>query len=259
MKPLDEPIDARPGAPLTAPGLLRLAALVSVITLAPMVLWLSFGLHPAARAGMAGDGWPQAWALYGHWVGDALRLATACTAVVWGLAMPCAQAGLHSSRAWVGLIAASLQRPLAIPGLATALALVLATLPSQGPWPDFGLVLVAHLALALPFALLRIAAAQAGPARSGQARAEPAAMARAALSACGLAFALSLGESSLTALLDAPLASALPAGLATMRAEAGATGAAIGVAIALPLLWGLQAIADALGVRPVKPSWGGRS
>lgn len=247
------------GAPFTAQGLLRLAALVAVITLAPMVLWLSVGLHPATRAAVAGLGWQEVWALYGSSVEHALRLACACTAAVMLLAVPSARAVLQRRAAWRAPAGTHLQRPVAVPAVATALALVLAAMPSLGPLPDFVTLLVAHLVLTLPFAVLIIAATSGGPVRSAGVQAGAATSARTAISACLLAFALSLGESSLTALLDVPLAPPRPASLTTLRSEAGTVGAAMVVAIALPLLWGMQLIAEALGLRPFKPSWADRS
>ena len=255
------------GEPFTAQGLLRLAALLGVITMAPVVLWLSVSLHPAASAWAAGEWgaamwtqvWAQAWAHYGDSVDRSLRLATACMAVAMLVAMPCAQVWMNSRSRWLAHGAALLQRPMAVPGLATVLALLLAATPSQGLLRDFGVVLLAHLALTLPFVVQRIAAVLQGSASGAGAPADPSAVARAALNACLLAFALSLGESSLSALLNAPLAPPWPAGLVAMRTEMGTACGAVVAAIALPLLWGLRTIAEALGAGPVNPSWAGRS
>ena len=240
-------------------GLLRMAALLSVITLAPVVLWLSVGLHPAARALATSEWWPQVWALYGESADRSLRLAATCVAAAMLVAMPCAQFCRQSRAAWVARCAAFLQCPMAVPTLATALALLLAATPPRGLAQDFAFVLLAHLVLTLPFVVQRMAAALALQGNEARTSRDPSAVARAALSACLLAFALSLGESSLTALLGAPLAPPWPAGLAALRGEAGTACAAMAVAIALPLLWGLRTIAEALGSDPVKPSSAGRS
>lgn len=244
--------------PFTARGLLRIAALAAVLTLAPLVLWSSIGLRAPAGALAASaisDWWPQAWAQYGSSVERSLRLAAACVAVAILVTMPWAKRWIHSPPAVAARWAQRLQRPMAVPVLATTIACVLAFTPSRGRLADFGLLLLAHAALTLPFVMQCIGSALARQ----SAGASASALAQAALGACLLAFVLSLGESSLTALLGAPMAPPWPAALATMRSEAATLCAAAAAATALPLLWGMGAMADALGATRVRTSWADRS
>ncbi|MDE1949618.1 MAG: ABC transporter permease subunit, partial [Burkholderiales bacterium] len=227
-----------------APLLAAITAAVAVFTVAPMLMSLSAGLVENFTRGLASGlttRWlAEVWANYGDTALRSVGLALACVALALLLGVPCAYAlarsGSRAARAFEEL----LTLPVAVPGLATALALILA----YGEWRGFrqsmGFILVGHLLFTLPFMVRPVAAAFARDdlvALDEAARSLGAgfgqrflgvlvpAVAPSIVAAALMVFTLSVGEFNLTWMLHTPLTRTLPVGLAdsyaSMRIEIG--------------------------------------
>ena len=153
--------------------------------------------------------------------------------------------------------------PVAVPGLATALALILAYGELRSFRQSFLFVLVGHMVFTLPFMVRTVAAAFRRP---GLIALEEAASTLGAsfaqrftgvlvpavfpaiVSGSLMVFTLSIGEFNLTWMLHTPLTRTLPVGLAdsyaSMRIEVGSAYTLVFMLVVLPMLWLLQAVAS---------------
>ena len=165
----------------------------------------------------------------------------------------------RSRSRWMRLFEELITLPVAVPGLATALALILAYGQLRGFRQSFAFILVGHLIFTLPFMVRTVAAAFARPellaleeaARSLGAGFRqrflgvlvPAVM-PSIVAASLMVFTLSVGEFNLTWMLHTPLTRTLPVGLAdsyaSMRLEIGSAYTLVFFIVILPVLWGLQ-------------------
>jgi len=177
--------------------------------------------------------------------------------------VPAAYALARAEGRWVLLVEELLTLPVAVPGLATALGLILL----WGAVGDFrthwSFLLVGHVIFTLPFMLRATLAAMRG--------ADLLALEEAAR-ACGASFrqrflgivlpnarrgilagslmvvALSLGEFNTTLLLSTPFTMTLPVGLAdsyaSMRLEIGSAFTLVFLLLVVPPMMALQAVAD---------------
>ena len=201
----------------------------------------------------------EVWDNYGGTV--AWSIAIACGAVVVDLlvGVPCAYALARTRSRWARVFEELLTLPVAVPGLATALALILAYGELRAFRQSFAFILVGHVVFTLPFMVRTVASAFQ---RRDLLALEEAAMSLGAtffqrftgvlvpavlpaiLAGCLMVFTLSVGEFNLTWMLHTPLTRTLPVGLAdsyaSMRIEIGSAYTLVFFVVILPVLWGLQ-------------------
>ncbi len=246
-----------------SPVLLAVTVAVTVFTLAPMVLSVSAGLvnnySVGLRSGLTTRWFIEVWSVYGDTVWRSLALAAACVAGTLLVGVPAAYALARSRSRWMRAFEEVITLPVAVPGLATALALILVYGQLRGFRQSFGFILVGHLVFTLPFMVRTVAAAFARPeltvleeaARSlGATFAQrflgvlvPAVLPSIAAGSL-MVFTLSVGEFNLTWMLHTPITRTLPVGLAdsyaSMRLEVGSAYTLVFFIVVLPVLWLLQ-------------------
>ncbi|WP_422843633.1 ABC transporter permease [Acidovorax sp. M2(2025)] len=245
--------------------LLALTALVAAFMLAPIALSVVAGLvhnySTGISSGLTTRWLGEVWDLYGGTVGWSLALALLCVLGNLLLGVPCAYALARSRSRAARLLEELLTLPVAVPGLASALALILAYGSWQGFRQSFAFILVGHMVFTLPFMVRTVGAAfQRHELRALEeaARSLGASFAQrflgvlvpavlpAIVAGSLMVFTLSVGEFNLTWMLHTPLTRTLPVGLAdsyaSMRIEIGSAYTLIFLAVILPVLWGLQAL-----------------
>lgn len=201
----------------------------------------------------------EVWTLYHATVAMSVGIALGCLAITLAIGVPAAYALARVQNRWTRIFEEMLVLPVAVPGLATALALILL----YGGWRDFRasplFILVGHVLFTLPFMVrsvlavmlavdlrtLEEAASSLG-ARFGQ-RFFQVVLPNAApgiLAGSLMVVTLSLGEFNLTWMLHTPLTRTLPVGLAdsyaSMRLEIGSAYTLIFFVIIIPLLVAMQ-------------------
>lgn len=248
-----------------SPLLLALTATVSVFMLAPLGLSILAGLVNNYSTGLK-SGLTLRWLnevleVYGGTVGWSLVLALLCVFGTLLIGIPCAYALARSRSRAARLFEELLTLPVAVPGLATALALILTYGHIQGFRQSFAFILVGHMVFTLPFMVRTVSSAfqrnelrilEEAARTLGASFAErflgvlvPAVL-PAIVAGCLMVFTLSVGEFNLTWMLATPLTRTLPVGLAdsyaSMRIEIGSAYTLVFLLVILPVLWGLQAI-----------------
>jgi len=240
-----------------------LTVLVSLFMLAPIALSVLAGLVNNYSKGLS-SGLTLRWLgevldVYGSTITASLLLAFCCVIGSLLLGVPCAYALARTKSRWAQLFEQVLTLPVAVPGLATALALVLAYGQIRGFRQSFAFILVGHLVFTLPFMVRTVSAAFR---RSELIALEEAARSLGAsfiqrfmgvlvpavlpaiVAASLMVFTLSVGEFNLTWMLHTPLTRTLPVGLAdsyaSMRIEIGSAYTLVFLLVILPVLWGLQ-------------------
>lgn len=245
--------------------LLALTALVALFMVAPIALSVMAGLVNNYSAGLRSGftlRWiGEVWEHYGGTVGWSLVLALLCVVGNLLIGVPCAYAMARSRSRWARLLEELLTLPVAVPGLASALALILAYGTLQGFRQSFAFILVGHMVFTLPFMVRTVGSAfQKDELRALEeaARSLGASFAQrflgvlvpavlpAIVAGSLMVFTLSVGEFNLTWMLHTPLTRTLPVGLAdsyaSMRIEIGSAYTLVFLIVILPVLWGLQAI-----------------
>jgi putative spermidine/putrescine transport system permease protein len=246
-----------------SPWLLALTLLVAIFMIGPVLISVTAGLTQNYSVGWR-SGWTlrwlgEVWDNYGSTVMASIWIASAAVAGNILLGVPCAYALARSRQRWSAWFEELLTLPVAVPGLATALALILA----YGQWRDFrqsfSFVLVGHMVFTLPFMVRTVAAAfrrhelitleEAASTLGAQFMQRflgvlvPAVF-PAIVSAALMVFTLSVGEFNLTWMLHTPLTRTLPVGLAdsyaSMRIEIGSAYTLVFLVVVLPMLWLLQ-------------------
>lgn len=249
----------------SSPLLLAVTALVTVFMLAPLSLSVLAGLLNNYSTGLK-SGLTLRWLnevleLYGGTVGWSLALALLCVLGNLLIGVPCAYALSRSRSRAARLFEELLTLPVAVPGLATALALILTYGHIRGFRQSFAFILVGHMVFTLPFMVRTVASAfQRDELHSLEeaARSLGASFAQrflgvlvpavlpAIVAGSLMVFTLSVGEFNLTWMLHTPLTRTLPVGLAdsyaSMRIEIGSAYTLVFLVVILPVLWGLQAI-----------------
>ncbi|WP_427999604.1 ABC transporter permease [Acidovorax sp.] len=246
-------------------SLVALTALVALFMLAPIALSVMAGLVNNYSAGLKSGltlRWlSEVWENYGGTVGASLLLALLCVLGNLLIGVPCAYALARSRSRWARLFEELLTLPVAVPGLASALALILAYGTLQGFRQSFAFILVGHMVFTLPFMVRTVGSAfQRDELRSLEeaARSLGASFAQrflgvlvpavlpAIVAGSLMVFTLSVGEFNLTWMLHTPLTRTLPVGLAdsyaSMRIEIGSAYTLVFLIVILPVLWGLQAV-----------------
>lgn len=246
-------------------ALVAVTALVALFMVAPIALSVMAGLVNNYSAGLKSGltlRWVgQVWDNYGSTVGWSLVLALLCVAGNLVIGVPCAYALARSRSRAARLLEELLTLPVAVPGLASALALILAYGTLAGFRQSFAFILVGHMVFTLPFMVRTVASAfQKDELRSLEEAARslgasfsqrflgvlvPAVL-PAIVAGSLMVFTLSVGEFNLTWMLHTPLTRTLPVGLAdsyaSMRIEIGSAYTLVFLIVILPVLWGLQAV-----------------
>ncbi|WP_411880621.1 ABC transporter permease [Polaromonas sp. YR568] len=247
-----------------SPLLMLLTALVAVFMLAPIALSVLAGLVNNYSAGLQSGltlRWlGEVWELYGGTVAASLVLALLCVLGNLLIGIPCAYALARSRSRMARVFEELLTLPVAVPGLATALALILAYGQVSGFRQSYAFILVGHMVFTLPFMVRTVSSAFQRPelhALEEAARTLGAgftqrfigvllpAVLPAIVAGSLMVFTLSVGEFNLTWMLHTPLTRTLPVGLAdsyaSMRLEIGSAYTLVFLLVILPVLWGLQA------------------
>ncbi|MDE2414038.1 MAG: ABC transporter permease subunit [Comamonadaceae bacterium] len=255
-----------------APFLFAVTALTTVFMVAPMLLSVMAGLvnnySVGVKSGFTLRWLREVWEVYGDTVGASLVIATLCVAATAVLGVPCAYALARSRSRAARAFEELLTLPVAVPGLATALALILVYGKMAAFRQSFAFILVGHIVFTLPFMVRTVASAFQ---RNDLIALEEAARTLGAsfrqrflgvlvpavfpaIVAGGLmVFTLSVGEFNLTWMLHTPLTRTLPVGLAdsyaSMRLEVGSAYTLVFFIVILPVLWALQALAQLMQKR----------
>ncbi|HQS00352.1 MAG TPA: ABC transporter permease subunit [Polaromonas sp.] len=248
-----------------SPLLMALTALVAVFMIAPIALSVLAGLVNNYSAGLKSGltlRWlGEVWELYGGTVAASLVLALLCVLGNLLIGIPCAYALARSRSRAARIFEELLTLPVAVPGLATALALILAYGQISGFRQSFAFILVGHMVFTLPFMVRTVSSAFQRPELHSLEEAARSlgagfmqrfvgvllpAVLPAIVAGSLMVFTLSVGEFNLTWMLHTPLTRTLPVGLAdsyaSMRLEIGSAYTLIFLLVILPVLWGLQAI-----------------
>ena len=249
-----------------SPVLLAITIAAVLFTVLPMLVSLSAALMQNYSIGFAGGlttHWlEEVWSHYADTLWRSLAIALLCVASTILVGVPCAYAVARSPSRAMRAFEELLTLPIAVPGLATALALILAygTLSGFRQSPAF--ILAGHVIFTLPFMVRTVAAAFArGDLRALEEAARslganftqrflgvlvPAVLPSIAAASL-MVFTLSIGEFNLTWMLHTPFTRTLPVGLAdsyaSMRLEIGSAYTLIFFIATLPVLWCLQAVA----------------
>ena len=255
-----------------APFLLAVTVIVSLFMIAPMLLSVMAGLvnnySMGLKSGLTLRWLGEVWENYGGTVGWSLTLAVACVIGTVLLGVPCAYALARSRSRVARIFEELLTLPVAVPGLATALALILAYGQLTAFRQSFAFILVGHMVFTLPFMVRTVSAAFQRDeliALEEAARTLGASFSQrflgvlvpavlpAIVAGCLMVFTLSIGEFNLTWMLHTPLTRTLPVGLAdsyaSMRLEVGSAYTLVFLAVILPVLWALQALATTMQKR----------
>jgi putative spermidine/putrescine transport system permease protein len=201
----------------------------------------------------------EVWSLYRDSIYLSLGIALACLAVTLVLGVPIAYVLARRPSRWTRSFEELLVLPVAVPGLATALALIL----FYGEWRAFRaswmFILVGHVLFTLPFMVRSVLAVMAAinlPALEEAAASLGAGFgkrffgvivpnARSGILAGALmVVTLSIGEFNITWMLHTPLTKTIPVGLAdsyaSMRLELGSAYTIVFFLMIVPLLIAMQ-------------------
>lgn len=211
----------------------------------------------------------EVWTLYARTVYLSMGIALACLAVTLLLGVPAAYALARTQNRWARAFEELLVLPVAVPGLATALALILMYGQLREFRSSWTFILVGHVLFTLPFMVRSVLAVMAA---IDLKTLEDAAASLGAgfrqrffqvilpnakpgiLAGSLMVVTLSMGEFNITWMLHTPLTQTLPVGLAdsyaSMRLEIGSAYTIVFFFMIVPLLVALQWISD----RAAKPA-----
>jgi putative spermidine/putrescine transport system permease protein len=248
---------------------LTFTLLVCAFMLIPIVLSVLAGLtrnyFQGIESGLTFDWVIQVWQAYSPTVWLSLQLALACATCCVLVGVPAAYALVRLDNRFSHAIEELLVLPVAMPGFATALALLLTYGHYSGFRSSALFILVGHVLFTLPFLVrpvmavmqrsrlpeLEEAAASlgAGPVRRFFGVVVPNCRAG-ILAGTLMVITLSLGEFNLTWMLHTPLTKTLPVGLAdsyaSARLEVGSAYTLIFLMLIVPLLVALQLVSNRL-------------
>jgi putative spermidine/putrescine transport system permease protein len=205
----------------------------------------------------------QVWTLYANTVYLSLGIALACLAVTLVLGVPAGYVLARSQTRWTRAFEELLVLPVAVPGLATALALILLYGQIREFRASWTFILVGHVLFTLPFMVRSVLAVMAA---IDLRTLEDAAASLGAgfrqrffqvilpnakpgiLAGSLMVVTLSMGEFNITWMLHTPLTQTLPVGLAdsyaSMRLEIGSAYTIVFFFMIVPLLIALQWLSD---------------
>lgn len=242
---------------------LSFTVVVCAFLIVPVVMSVLAGITEnyfvGMRSGLTLRWVGEVWSLYRATIFLSFALALACVAVTLVLGVPIAYVLARRPSRWTRLFEELLVLPVAVPGLATALALILL----YGEWRGFraspAFILVGHVVFTLPFMVRSVLAVMAA---TDLATLEEAAASLGArfrerffsvvvpnarhgiLAGALMVFTLSVGEFNITWMLHTPLTKTIPVGLAdsyaSMRLEIGSAYTIVFFLMIVPLLVAMQ-------------------
>ncbi len=245
---------------------LVLTIIICLFLVVPVIQSLLAGITSNYFLGLKSGvtlGWlGQVWSLYSDTIFRSLFVALACLAVNLGVGVPAAYVMVKTRNRLTRLLEEFLMIPLAVPGLAIALAILI----SYGQLTEFRrswlIILVGHVIFTLPFMIRAVIAVMSsynlsdleeGAASLGAgfwkrflSVVVPNSM-PGILAGSLMVFTLSIGEFNITWMLHTPLTKTLPVGLAdsyaSMRLEIGSAYTIAFFFMIIPLLLAMQWIA----------------
>jgi putative spermidine/putrescine transport system permease protein len=249
--------------------------LVAAFLIVPVAMSVTAGVTANFFQGVRGGvtlRWVQeVWRLYRDTIALSMTVALACLAVNLLVGVPAAYV-LAKRRGWLTrVIEEALVVPVAIPGLATALALII----TYGTYREFrtswAFILVGHVLFTLPFMVRSVLAVlssidlktlEEGAASLGAGfwqRFSGVVLPNARsgiLAGALMVVTLSIGEFNMTWMLHTPLTKTLPVGLAdsyaSMRLEIGSAYTIVFFFMIIPLLVAMQLLARTRRPAPVR-------
>ena len=242
---------------------LAFTLLVCTFLIVPVVLSVLAGVTEnffiGLQSGLTLRWIAEVWELYARTIYLSIGIALACLAATLVLGVPAAYVLARSQNRWTRAFEELLVLPVAVPGLATALALILLYGQLRGFRASWTFILVGHVLFTLPFMVrsvlavmaaidlrtLEDAAASLGASFRQRFFNVVLPNARPGIVAGGLmVVTLSMGEFNITWMLHTPLTQTLPVGLAdsyaSMRLEIGSAYTVIFFFMIVPLLVILQ-------------------
>lgn len=255
-----------------APLMFTITLAATLFMTVPILMSVMAGLVENYNVGLASGltlRWlDDVWTVYGGTVAASIGVALACVACTLVLGVPCAYALARSRSRWARAFEEVLTLPVAVPGLATALALILTYGHVSLLRQSFGFILVGHIVFTLPFMVRTVSSAFQRHdllALEEAARTLGASFTQrflgilvpavfpAIVAGALMVFTLSIGEFNLTWMLHTPLTRTLPVGLAdsyaSMRIEVGSAYTLIFLLVIVPILWLLQALSTLIQKR----------
>lgn len=234
-------------------------AFLLVPTLQSVLAGLTANYFQGLRSGLTLKWIAEVWGLYADSIFLSIRLALACLAVTLLIGVPAAYALVRSRSVYARIIEEFISLPLAIPGLALALALLQLYGTFQGFRMHWSFILVGHVLYTLPFMVRSVMAVLAaidlksleegaatlgaGPLRRFIDVVVPNAV-PGILAGALTVVTLSIGEFNLTWMLHTPLTKTLPVGLAdsyaSMRLEIASAYTLVFFVMIVPLLMAMQ-------------------
>lgn len=252
---------------------LLVAAFLIVPALLSMAAGVTVNYFRGIRSGVTLHWIGQVWALYADTIGRSFEIAIAALLVTLLIGVPAAYALHTRGGRFSRIVEEVITLPIAIPGLAIALALILTYGGFGGFRRSWLFILVGHVIFTLPFMVRAVmavfatidvktldeSAASLGASPWRRFRdvivpnAKPGILAGALM-----VVTLSLGEFNLTWMLHTPLTKTLPVGLAdsyaSMRLEVASAYTLIFFVMIIPLLVAMQMIGDSARTMPGKKS-----
>jgi len=244
-------------------GQLAFTVLVCAFLVVPVVMSVMAGLSVnffiGIRSGLTLRWVFAVWQMYSHEMGRSMLIALSCLAVTLVLGVPAAYALARGQSRLSRLVEELLVLPVAVPGLATALALILFYGEMRGFRASWTFILVGHVLFTLPFMVrsvlavmsaidlqsLEEAAASLGSRFFRRffdivvANAKPGILAGSLM-----VVTLSVGEFNISWMLHTPLTKTLPVGLAdayaSSRLEIGSAYTLVFLIMIIPLLAAMQ-------------------
>ena len=242
---------------------LAFTVLVAAFLVVPILMSITAGLtanfFQGVKSGLTVRWIGEVWRLYRETIALSLTIALACLAVDLAVGVPAAYVLAKARSRWTRFVEEALVLPIAVPGLATALALILA----YGTWREFRtswlFILVGHVLFTLPFMVRAVLAVlssidlrtlEEGAASLGAGfwqRFTGVVLPNCRggiLAGALMVVTLSVGEFNMTWMLHTPLTKTLPVGLAdsyaSMRLEIGSAYTVVFFFMIIPLLIGIQ-------------------
>lgn len=250
-------------------GLFSLQLLITAITalfmIVPVVLSMLAGVTNnyfiGLRSGFTLKWVEQVWQMYADTFWLSLLIALFCLLVTLVIGVPAAWGLLKAPGRWAASIEECLMLPVALPGLATALGIILLYGQFSGLRDSWLFILIGHVLFTLPFMMRPVLAVMQAV---DMPRLEEASASLGAslwqrfftvvvpncrngiLAGAFMVITLSVGEFNITWMLHTPLTKTLPVGLAdsyaSMRLEVGSAYTLIFILMILPLLLMLNAV-----------------
>lgn len=238
---------------------LSVCAFLIVPVIMSIMAGLSANFFVGIKSGLTLRWVAEVWALYASTITLSIAIALACLVCTLVLGVPAAYVLAKTQNRWSRAIEELLVLPVAVPGLATALALILFYGELRGFRSSWTFILVGHVLFTLPFMVrsvlaimsaidlktLEEAAASLGASFGTRffnvilPNCKPGILAGALM-----VVTLSMGEFNLTWMLHTPLNKTLPVGLAdsyaSMRLEIGSAYTIVFFFMIIPLLVAMQ-------------------